>query len=747
MNRFNFRSIKGRLIISYGSMALLWILVVVLTLWQIGQIRELRLDVLESKQPSLLYLQQAMSGVHQSNSVLQTYLLTGNDDFKSELGAVWEKEINPAENSLDLLITQWANLEKVVEYEKFRGLISRIKSKQQEVISSANFGGGAPTLYLNDYPDLVGDTIMDIGSLQEWINASLANSSGGTNANGAIFIENVNELSESANRTALSLIKYLADSTTLTNDEINDSRQLFIMAEAALISIAILLSFLLFRYVLKKVNSSINILSEEVNTLSDGNIPHERKRTGDELDLVLEKIDVLSKNLADVKLFALEVGKGSFDNDISVFNNEGEIGQSLAEMRESLKKVSEDAKIRNWSNKGAAELGETLRKHSNDLNQLTSQVVSYLVKYTDSNQGSLFVVEENDEGERVLELKASYAYDRKKFIEKTVAIGQGLLGQAFLEEESIYLKDIPQNYATVTSGLGHATPTAIFIMPLIVNEQVYGIIELGSFTDFDIHKRNFIEGVSETLAATIQSVKINERTTILLEESQQMTETMRAQEEEMRQNMEELQATQEEMERSQKESGDRLSAIENSEMGFIEFDGEGYILQADDTFIKLFEYSDVEEIKGKHHKIFVSPDYAKSEDYRMFWEQLRNGINVSGQFNRLTKLGNDRHIRGAYSVLKDNEGQAVRIMKFAVDVTDLASQLETDRAQQEDLLAEINNLKSSLVKHAETSNRSSDLEALKAYNTKLENELMERLNKNEEQLRAALDQQRKDYNL
>lgn len=741
MAGINFRSIRNRLILGYGSMALLLVIVVAITLMQIGKIMLYGFEVLEVKQPSRLYLLEINSGVRHSNSILQTYLLTGDEAFRDQISSIWEKEIDAARDSVDALKVDWVNPENFIEFEKLNRLLSRIKNKQEEIASSASFGGGAVNINLYNYSALSGDTIIGVDNLQTWINSAISDASAQAPDNGSLYNDGLVELSNQVNLIVSTLYTNFYDESLEIRDKIFAERAQFIVVESIIVIGSILLCFLLFRFVLRKINQSVGVLKGEVNTLSAGNIPHERKETGDELDAVLEEIDILSQNLADVKSFALEVGKGNFDNDITVFNNEGEIGNSLAEMRESLKKVSEDARVRNWSNKGFAELGDLLRRHSNDLSELSDQVITFLVNYVEANQGSLFIVEEGDGGDKVLKLKSTYAYDRKKFIEKTLDLGQGLAGQAFLEKESIYLREVPDNYVTITSGLGKATPNAIFILPLIVNGQVFGVIELGSFKDFDEHTRDFIENVGENIASSIQSVKINERTTNLLEESQQMTEEMRAQEEEMRQNMEELQATQEEMERSQRENKQRLEAIENSRMCFIEFDPKGYILNADDSFLKLFEYNSLEEIKGKHHRIFVTPEYAQTEEYQEFWNRLGSGENISGEFTRITKSGKKVHINGAYSVLKDSNGQVYRVMKFATDLTELKNKLETYQSEKESLLKSLEEVKAGL------ENTSDNPKLPKKELQKLKDDLLEKLRKNESALRASLAQQKKDLNL
>jgi transcriptional regulator with GAF, ATPase, and Fis domain len=143
-----------------------------------------------------------------------------------------------------------------------------------------------------------------------------------------------------------------------------------------------------------------------------------------------------------------------------------------------------------------------------------------------------------------------------------VEIGQGLLGQAYLEKRSIYLKEIPKNYISITSGLGMANPTTLLIVPLKVNEDILGVIELASFHEFSDFEIRFIETIGENIASTLQGIKTNTITKELLAASQQQTEEMRAQEEEMRQNMEELSATQEEMSRKEGEYIRRIEELE-----------------------------------------------------------------------------------------------------------------------------------------------------------------------------------------
>jgi flagellar motility protein MotE (MotC chaperone) len=156
-----------------------------------------------------------------------------------------------------------------------------------------------------------------------------------------------------------------------------------------------------------------------------------------------------------------------------------------------------------------------------------------------------------------------FAFNIKKFEKQRVKLGEGILGQTFLEKETTYLTNMPEEYVRITSGLGDAAPKSILIVPLKVDKDVYGIVELASFKEFEPHEISFVERLGETIASTLSSVKINQRNRRLLEQSQQQTEEMRSQEEEMRQNMEELTATQEGMNRLLKEAQDKETYLNN----------------------------------------------------------------------------------------------------------------------------------------------------------------------------------------
>lgn len=248
--------------------------------------------------------------------------------------------------------------------------------------------------------------------------------------------------------------------------------------------------------------------------------------------------------------FVGSIIEGDYKNTLELDNKEDKLAQSLIAMKENLQKVSNDEKRRYWVNEGLRQLNNIIRKSHHHINDQYDQIIKFVIEYTNSNQGGIFIF---DEEVNVAELVACYAYDRKKYLNKTIERGEGLVGQCLLEKETIYLIDIPNEYVSITSGLGKANPNALAIVPLKVNDEIFGAIEMATFRPYEEHELQLIETMAEVIASTVSSIQSNEQTKTLLEQAQQQAEEMRAQEEEMRQNMEELSATQEEMARKEKE--------------------------------------------------------------------------------------------------------------------------------------------------------------------------------------------------
>jgi putative methionine-R-sulfoxide reductase with GAF domain/HAMP domain-containing protein len=353
------------------------------------------------------------------------------------------------------------------------------------------------------------------------------------------------------------------------NDQILSSYANLRFSTIWLSLIVVLASLVMAWFLSRSITRPIVGLQGIINDLSKGVLPNSKlKRSKDETGDMVAAMNILIDGLRDTSNFAENIGGGQLDAEFTALSDNDLLGNSLIAMRDNLKQVAKEDDRRNWANEGYAQFSEILRNNENSgLSELSSRIVSKLVKYLKVNQGWLYIVEkENDDDDAgFLHLTGVYAYDKEKFIEQKILKGEGLTGQCWQEGEMIYMNDVPHNYTNITSGLGAAGPTSVLIVPLKVNDEIYGVLELSSFNEMEEFEIAFIERVAENIASTISVTKINERTKFLLEESQVLAENMRSQEEEMRQNFEELQSTQEELTRREKEQEQELLDLKASQ--------------------------------------------------------------------------------------------------------------------------------------------------------------------------------------
>ena len=407
-----------------------------------------------------------------------------------------------------------------------------------------------------------------------------------------------------------------------------------------------------------------------------------RYQSDDEIGQIAASIDNIIQNQLNLSEFSEKIGDGDFNVTYEVLSEKDKLGTSLTNMRDKLQKVAAEDTRRNWASEGISKFSEILRVNPDDLKILSDKILSNLVKYMDANQGAIFLMKEEERKQDKLYMISSYAWGRKKYIEKNIENGEGLLGQVAIEKETIYVTDIPDNYVNITSGLGDANPRSLLIVPLKYNDELYGVIELASFQEYENYQIELVERIAEITSSTVARVRVNERTQKLLKESQQLTEELRAQEEEMRQNMEEMNATQDEMQRREVERIGIFTAINNT-LATVEFDMNGHIKNANDNFLALFNCS-LEELEGKTDRVFSDKENEPIEKYRQFWDELRAGKLQRGDYKRITKDGREIWLNASYTPSLDKDGNPYKVIKLAQDITEKKrAELESKRQAEE----------------------------------------------------------------
>jgi len=284
--------------------------------------------------------------------------------------------------------------------------------------------------------------------------------------------------------------------------------------------------FLTIVLLLQNMFSRIEEIGKTTQKLSEGRLAKSITQiSNDEIGKLSSDINKFIDGFNENIQITTELLNGNIDITYDTSNTSNIFRQLLIKMHENLKRNrnfeierKEEESLRNWTNEGLAILNDILRKSNERIDILANKILSNLVNYIDANQAGLFIFSEEDDLHQELELISFYGYGKKKYLQKKIQVGDGLIGTCALERTTIYLTEIPQNYIEITSGLGQANPNALLIVPLILENELLGVIEIASFKKFSPAKISFVEKLASNISASLFSSRVHTHTEKLLEE-------------------------------------------------------------------------------------------------------------------------------------------------------------------------------------------------------------------------------------
>ncbi|BDD10031.1 hypothetical protein FUAX_24630 [Fulvitalea axinellae] len=378
-----------------------------------------------------------------------------------------------------------------------------------------------------------------------------------------------------------------------------------------------------------------------------------------------------------------------------------------------------------WETEGLTKFNAILRDAYNGFENKGDKLLSDLCEYIGANQACLLLAKGNEKDEKYLEMICLHAYGKKKYKRKKVEIGEGIVGEVFLNQSKAYLTEVPEEYINIGSGLGEARATALLLVPLTHNNEMLGVLELAGFKPFEQKVVEFVDKLGSNIASTLFASQNNEKTERLLVEFQEQAEMLRAQEEEMRQNSEELLATQEEMARKQDEliklkdtlendvkaqtqellksesklkeqaqrSESMLSAIQSFTL-CAEFEMNGAIISVNEPFLEVLGMKR-EEVLGLNHRDF-DRGVQDMEVYQKFWLRLKAGIPVRKDTTVLLPDGREIILDENYIPLLGTDGKPVSVINISMDVTENKNREKSLQEHTEELRAHEEELKQSM---------------------------------------------------
>jgi signal transduction histidine kinase/HAMP domain-containing protein/ActR/RegA family two-component response regulator len=273
-----------------------------------------------------------------------------------------------------------------------------------------------------------------------------------------------------------------------------------------------------------------------------------------------ENVNRLAGNLTTqvraIAAVATAVTAGDLTRQITV-DASGEVAElkdNINRMIATLGETTRANQDQGWLKTNLAQLSGLMQGHR-DLSTVASLVLSELAPLVSAQQGAFFLVRADGDGSAgpVVEFTAGYGIGNPAAIRR-FALGESLVGQAALDKRTILVTEAPPDYAAISSGLGHAAPTNLLVLPLLFEDQALGVIELASVNEFTAVHRDLLEQLRETIGVNVNTILANSRTEALLAESQRLAQ-------ELTLGSQRLQAQQHELQKSNTELAEKAALL------------------------------------------------------------------------------------------------------------------------------------------------------------------------------------------
>jgi HAMP domain-containing protein/signal transduction histidine kinase/CheY-like chemotaxis protein len=237
-----------------------------------------------------------------------------------------------------------------------------------------------------------------------------------------------------------------------------------------------------------------------------------------------DNVNQLAANLTTQVRAIFEVATAVIQGDLTrsiTVEARGEVlglKDTINQMITNLRDTTRTNKEQDWLKTNLAKFFGVMQGQRN-LQSLTDQIMSEMTPVVGAQHGAFYLTD--PDGERaVLRLTSTYAYAKRKHLSNCFALGEGLVGQCARERKPIIVTEVPEDYVHIASGLGEAPPRNIAVYPVFFEDQVRGVIELGSFHHFTPVQLAFLEQLMLSIGLAINLIGTSMRTEQLLQQLQ-----------------------------------------------------------------------------------------------------------------------------------------------------------------------------------------------------------------------------------
>ncbi|MCK0536310.1 response regulator [Alcanivorax quisquiliarum] len=227
------------------------------------------------------------------------------------------------------------------------------------------------------------------------------------------------------------------------------------------------------------------------------------------------------------------IAQGDWDAEIQVRSRDetGRLLYAIRKMRDALKKARDDDSREELLKTRLAELNDRMRGDMT-LQQLGDNILNYMVPALQAQVGAFYVFDDED---NLLRLNSSHAMERRKHLASEFQLGEGLVGQCALEQKQILLSRVPEDYLSVTSATGSASPRNVVVTPIIHEDEIKGVVEIAAFREFDDDDQAFLQQAVHALAIAVHTAQNRVRLAQMLEQTRLQAQELETQKHELAQ--------------------------------------------------------------------------------------------------------------------------------------------------------------------------------------------------------------------